>query len=131
MQRPFKISSVLFTAFIVFGCSSKPREVTASLPLVSASQSKPAKKEIPSQYWNTLADAKSNSLSHDKYQISLSELYISALGQSCRTLSFSGKEQKTIKRIACEISYVDSNKQQQIGWFLEPQIIESSSYVEL
>lgn len=115
----------------VAGCTSKPREVEASVPLVSLSQEKPNKKEIPTQYWSLLADTKQAFLEHEKYQIQLSALYISALGLPCRELQLIDKENNEEKRIACEISFINKDKKQDKAWFLEEQIIESSSYVEL
>ncbi|GAW97791.1 MULTISPECIES: hypothetical protein [Colwellia] len=108
-----------------------PREVTASVPLVYPSQGKPNKQEIPSQYWSVLSDPQKSHLPHDKYQIQMASLYISALGLVCRELIIVDKENKLEKRITCENDFIDENKQQNKAWFLEKQIIESSSYVEL
>lgn len=113
------------------GCTSKPREVTASIPLVSTSQEKPNKKEIPSQYWAFLSDSKQTGFAHDKYQVQLAELYTSALGLTCRQLTLIDKENNEERRTACEISFVNQNNQQDKAWFLEKQIIESRNYVEL
>jgi hypothetical protein len=113
------------------GCTSKPREVTASIPLVSSSQEKPNKKEIPSQYWDFLSDSKQTSFAHDRYQVQLADLYTSALGLACRELTLVDKENNEEKRTACEILFVNENNQQDKAWFLEKQIIESRVYVEL
>lgn len=131
MQRTIKTSSLILAALVLFGCSNKPREVSASVPLVTASQKKPNKKEIPNQYWELLADSQTTSLSHNKYQIQLSKLYVSALGLPCRILTIDEANKPSVKRTACEESYLDKDNKKQTAWFLEPQIIESSSYVEL
>ena len=113
------------------GCTSKPREVTASIPLVSYSQEKPNKKEIPAQYWSFLSDPQQASFEHEKYHVQLTELYTSALGLTCRELILVDKSKNEEKRTACEISFVNKNDQQDKAWFLEKQIIESRNYVEL
>jgi hypothetical protein len=128
MRITFIIPFFLFT---VAGCTSKPREVTASIPLVSASQEKPNKKEIPSQYWSFLSDLQQAGFAHDKYQVQLSELYTSALGLVCRELTLTDKDRNEARRTACEISFVNQDNQQDKAWFLEKQIIESRIYVEL
>ncbi|WP_022942914.1 hypothetical protein [Psychromonas hadalis] len=122
---------IFLSALIISGCSNKPREVTASVPLVSFSQDKPNKKEIPLQYWSRLADPLERQIQHNRYQIQLSELYLSALGLQCRELIFTDKKNKIEKRIACEIPFVNENNKQDKAWFIEKQIIESSGYVEL
>lgn len=113
------------------GCTSKPREVTASIPLVSSSQEKPNKKEIPSKYWAFLSDSKQTSFAHDQYNVKLDELYTSALGLTCRELILVDKKNNEERLIACEVSYINQNNQQESAWFLEKQIIESRIYVEL
>ena len=113
------------------GCTSKPREVTASIPLVSSSQEKPNKKEIPAQYWAFLSDSKQTSFAHFKYQVQLAELYTSALGLTCRELTLVDKKNNEERLTACEVSFVNHNNQQEKAWFLEKQIIESRIYVEL
>ena len=140
-----KVSIITSIVFIV-GCSHKPREVEASLPLVSSTQAKPNKKEIPSQYWSQLADRNATNIAHDKYDITLMALYTSALGLPCRELILidksnnqtnsvsntnNGIHSNEIKRIACEIAFINKNDEQEKAWFLEKQIIESTSYVEL
>jgi len=131
MPKHFIKISITLCVLVITGCSSKPREVTASVPLVSVSQEKPNKKEIPAQYWSVLSDAQQIKLVHEKYQIKLSELYISALGVTCRELTITEKEQQMKRRIACEIPFLDIDNIQDKAWFLEKEIIESSSYVDL
>jgi hypothetical protein len=127
------LTIILFSlcAIALTGCTSKPREVTASIPLVYISQDKPNEKEIPSQYWEFLSDSKKTGFTHDKYQVQLAELYTSALGLPCRELTLTDKNSNEERRIACEISFVNQNNQQDKAWFLEKQIIESHVYVEL
>lgn len=131
MPKLFTKVSIALYVLVITGCASKPREVTASVPLVSVSQEKPDKKEIPAQYWYVLSDAKQIKLVHEKYQIKLSELYTSALGVTCRELTITEKEQQMKRRIACEIPFLNTDNIQDKAWFLEKEIIESSSYVDL
>jgi hypothetical protein len=111
-------------------CASGPRSVSASLPLVTSSMEKPDKKEIPEQYWPILADESQERLQHQQYQITLGNLYPSALGLTCRELVFNDT-QVIKKRIACENHFLNKNNKADKGWFLEKEIIESSHYVEM
>jgi len=131
MRNTQKTIAITLSLLTIVGCTSKPREVSASLPLVSLSQEKPNKKEIPSQYWAYLSDSQSTSFKHDKYQVQLSSLYTSALGQVCRELTLIDKESNEQRRTACEASFVSKDNQADKAWFLEKQIIESRVYVEL
>lgn len=117
--------------FVLSACTHKPREVTASIPLVSSNEAKPTKKEIPAQFKADLLEPSTTTLNHEKYNINLSELYISAMGYPCRELViFEGKAEPK-RRVACEIPYKDENNKLVKSWFLEKAIIESSSYVDL
>lgn len=131
MPNIFTLFSVILFMLTLSGCTSMPREVTASVPLVSYSQGKPNKQEIPSQYWSVLSDPQQTHLQHEKYQIQLVNLYVSALDLVCRELILVDKKNKLEKRVACESSFINEYNKQNKAWFLEKQIIESSSYVEL
>jgi hypothetical protein len=122
---------IILCFVIISGCTSKPREVNASIPLVSSSQEKPNKNEIPAQYWSFLSDSEQTGFVHDKYQVQLTELYTSALGQVCRELTLVDKDSNEERRTACEISFVNKDNQKDKAWFMEKQIIESRVYVEL
>ncbi|PKF62542.1 hypothetical protein CW745_03705 [Psychromonas sp. psych-6C06] len=124
------INAVIFVLLLA-GCTSKPREVSASIPLVSASQTKPTEKEIPSQYWSLLSNPQQSSLEHEKYKIELEALYISALGTPCRELKITDETENVEKRVACEIPFINANNEADKAWFMEKQIIESSAYIEL
>lgn len=131
MRNLIKKSSIVLCVILLAGCTSKPREVVASLPLVSASQQKPTAEQIPEKYWVQLANTNTTNIIHEKYQITVSPLYISALGLPCRELSITNTDLAESKRIACEVSFMNDKNQQDKAWFLEPQIIESTRYVEL
>lgn len=135
MLKKLIIIPAVICAISLSGCTSKPREVTASIPLVNSSQEKPNKQEVPSQYWSFLSDPSETNVEHEKYIIKLAERYTSALGQTCRELIIVEKDQMItptpVRRTACEITYKTHDDQAQKAWFIEKQIIESSLYVEL
>ena len=131
MLKIYKNILVIFFFVLVGACTNSPRNVTASIPLVSISQDKPNKKEIPSQYWTFLSNSKQTSFAHDKYQVQLTALYTSALGQVCRELILVDNKRNEERRTACEVPFVNENNQQVKAWFLEKEIIESRVYVEL
>lgn len=134
MHKPKNLFPTLFIAsalLSVSGCTSKPREVSASIALVTYSTEKPDEKVVPEQYWSKLAEPSLRTFAHPEYQIQMSALYISALGERCRELEIVDKRNRMQKRIACELHFIDQNKKQDKAWFLEKEIIESASYVEL
>ena len=135
MLKKFIIIPIALCVMTLSACTSKPREVTASIPLVTSSQEKPNKQEVPVRYWSPLSDPAETSVEHNKYDIQLSKIYISALGHICRELSIVDKSKASTqdleRRIACEISYKTEGNQAENAWFLEKQIIESRVYVEL
>lgn len=127
----FRSASIIFILLQLSACTSGPRQVNASLPLVTSSLEQPDKEMIPNQYWSILSDDSQSRLTHDQYQISLGEIYISALGRSCRELVIKDKNNEIKKRIACENHFLNKKNQENKAWFLEKVIIESSSFVEL
>lgn len=137
MLNKLILSSMGLAVLTLSGCTSKPRDVVASVPLVSLSQEKPDKQEIPLKYWNALSDPMRSHVGHDKYTIELNALYISALGQTCRELLITESNEddiaktKSVRRTACETTFMNKDKTVEKAWFLEQQIIESRLYVEL
>jgi len=123
--------AVVISTLIIVGCSNKPREVNASLPLVEPTTKTVTGKAIPEKYWSKLSAGSASTLKHDKYQITLSSLYISALGNKCRELTLVDQNKVEMKRVACQLSLINANNEPYKAWFLEKQIIETSSYVEL
>jgi len=131
-KQVMKKTALICALLTLSGCASGPREVSASLPLVSSSMEMPNKKRVPKQYWPMLEDESQSQLTHQQYQISLGELYFSALGLTCRELLFKDKSNKQIKkRVSCENHFINENNQADKGWFLEKEIIESSHSVEM
>jgi len=131
-KQALKRTTLICALLTLSGCASGPREVTASLPLVSSSTEMPNKKMVPKQYWPVLADESQSQLTHQQYQITLGDLYLSALGLTCRELLFKDSSNKQIKkRVSCENHFINENNQADKGWFLEKEIIESSHSVEM
>lgn len=116
---------------VLSACTSKPREVYASIPLVTNNEAKPDKKEIPAPFSLKLTNPSTTQLTHGKYSVNVSPLYISALGYPCRKLIFSVQTAEPKRRIACEIPYKDSTNKLVKSWFLENAIIESSNNIDL
>ncbi|MEJ6123833.1 hypothetical protein MT390_18515 [Vibrio sp. 2-Bac 85] len=116
---------------VLSACTSKPREVYASIPLVTNNEAKPSTKEIPEAFSTKLSNPSIEQLTHGKYAVKLSPLYISALGYPCRKLIFSEQTGEPKRRVACEISYKDSANKLVKSWFLENAIIESSNNIDL
>ncbi|AGH81028.1 hypothetical protein PCNPT3_05430 [Psychromonas sp. CNPT3] len=127
----FKKTMLLCVLLTLSACTSGPRIVRASLPLVSASIIPPYKQEIPEKYWVILSDSRQSNVLLESQKVALNDIYISALGQSCRTLIFESKNKMTKKRIACENSFFDKKNKEKKGWFLEKMIVDSTRYVEL
>tara|TARA_R110001583_G_scaffold17482_1_gene70632 strand:+ start:3623 stop:4018 length:396 start_codon:yes stop_codon:yes gene_type:complete len=131
MQSAIRNTSIIVCLAFIAGCSNKPREVNASIPLVTFSQEKPNKELVPARYWQALSDNSQLVLPHNEYHIQLSELYTSALGQKCRELIMTDKVQIMKRRIVCEISFLNAQKTQEKAWFLENEIIESTRHFAL
>ncbi|PMH45939.1 hypothetical protein BCU68_09085 [Vibrio sp. 10N.286.49.B3] len=141
MQPRFYMTLVF--AFLV-GCSSQPRQVEASLPLVQPS-TQPLGIQVPQQYSQDLEDGRKVDLIHPEYRIQMGPLYTSSLGHTCRELTFAkvnavsmtahGSEQGPSIRVACTNQQLTtipaSDELLERAWFLVPNIIQSSSSVQL
>ena len=126
-----KKTALLSTFLVITACSSGPRNVSASLALVTPSMDKPNKAMLPLQYWPLLEDASQSELPHQRYKIKLNPLYISALGGACRELIFEDSNKAVSKRIACENYFLDKNEKMDKGWFLENEIVDTNYSVEM
>ena len=128
------IAKVIMTScfIILSGCANQPRKIIPSLPLVAEySNTMPTKKVVPTRYWDALNNANVSQLKHSKYNILLSNLYISALGDKCRELDIVGGNNVMQKRVACELHFNNENGKQDKAWFLEPELSASTSPIEL
>ena len=111
-------------------CTSRPREVYASIPLVSTNEAKPEQTVLPANFSTTLSNPSSTQLTHGKYNVAVMPTYVSALGYPCRKLIFSASGVQPKNRIACEITYKEDDKLVK-SWFLENAIIESDDNLDL
>ncbi len=123
----FRILLVLSCAFLLSACSSKPRTVTASTPLVAESTQALSGTKIPENYWPQLNQAYTSELTHSEYQISLKPPYVSALGNECRELLITGNDQSQA-RIACEYTNTASGQPE---WRLMPMLESNTSNISL
>ncbi len=117
-----KIKSVLIvlTALLVTGCSNQPRQVKASLPMVSTN-SNLLGDVVPSDYNDSLSDPEQYTITHDDEQIDLGPLYISALGYNCRELTIHPDKPSRFTRIVC--SEIDDGEDDNTSdWYLTPDI---------
>lgn len=119
--------SMLVSGFLV-GCSSQPRQVEASLPLVKQ-QIIPIGKKLPAKYRQQLEDHSTKWLIHKDYDIEMGAFYTSSLGNDCRKLNVRTIEKVTVQRIAC------AEKSQYEGqvraWYLVPDIVQSATSIQL
>lgn len=135
MERMRVVISAL-SVLLLSACSSQPRQVQASLPLVSE-QFAPIGSPISSQYWSSLNIENTTSIPHPQYSILAQPSYTSALGITCRTLSITPLAELNsvsttpITRTACQQMTQDENGKLIPGWFLVKDIVENSSAVEI
>ena len=120
------ITAVLFTLFLS-ACSSKPREVSAQVPLVNPNQQNVEGELIPEKYWLILSNPSSLYLQHSEATVYLGEFYTSALGNRCRTMDVVKGEKKTVY-IACLLKNQQNNDTQ---WYITKNIVENASFLKL
>ncbi|MDN2664404.1 hypothetical protein [Psychromonas sp. 14N.309.X.WAT.B.A12] len=111
-------------------CTSKPREVYATIPLVTASDVKPNKQALPPTFVSALNNPASTALTYKQYSITIAPTYVSALSYSCRQMIFNESNQASKTRIACEIPYKENDKLMK-SWFLEHAITEADNNIDL
>ncbi|TKF67363.1 hypothetical protein FCV55_16240 [Vibrio sp. F13] len=129
-SKKLPVSIVLFGCLSVAGCSSKPREVSASIPLVKPTTT-PIGELIPERYWSELGDPSSTHLTHSDYFIKLSAPYTSGLGNTCRSLDIENVNKDKTNRIACSQSNIGVNGEFILTWFLTPDIVEAATAVKI
>ncbi|WP_182028190.1 hypothetical protein [Vibrio sp. B1FLJ16] len=117
----------LCLSFLLSACSSKPRLVTASTPLVAASAQSLSGTKIPENYWSQLEQTYSSVLAHPQYKIVLKPSYVSALGNECRELLITGQHHSNV-RVACV--YIDAVSEQR-EWYLMPTLDYKTSDISL
>lgn len=116
-----KTLSLVTLVTTLSACSSAPRHVQASTPLVTHQASVTSGDAIPAQYWPVLNDTNQSSFTVSSYQIHLSPIYTSALTQRCREFLITSTDSvQQTKRIACQA-------QEDAAWYLTPSIQPSNT----
>lgn len=123
----FRNLLLLCLTIVLSACSSKPRLVTASTPLVLESGQSLSGTEIAKNYWPQLDQSYTSVLTHPQYKIVLKPPYVSALGNECRELLITGQYQSNV-RIACV--YTDTVSEQR-EWRLMPALDSNTSNISL
>ncbi|MEZ9657998.1 MULTISPECIES: hypothetical protein [unclassified Vibrio] len=121
---------VVLSSLLLFGCASKPREVTASLPLVEAAEVQLGE-SIPQQYWSELNNPNQTSLTHNDYNIRLSSPYSSGLGYQCRVLEVETISEGKRNRIACASISKNADGSETKSWYLAPSIVEAATVIKI
>lgn len=118
---------ILGLTLILSACSSKPRLVTASTPLVMESTQSISGTKIPKNYWFQLDQPFTSELNHPEYKIVLKPPYVSAMGNECRELLITGHYQSSV-RVACSHTNTLSEQHE---WYLMPALDSTSSNISL
>lgn len=113
MTKHFRNASLTLLFLGLVGCSNSPRSVDASIPLVDSSTFV-SDEPVQTTYWKILNNPQKNQFIHHDYLITLTPPYFSALGTTCRRLTFYINNNMTGSRIACANSPNSSQSQ----WFL-------------
>ncbi|WP_394242622.1 hypothetical protein [Vibrio astriarenae] len=128
---------LLLSSSVLLGCTSQPRQVDASLPLVNLNQA-PVGEAIDTKYWSQLDSDMYTSLSHSEFDIQIEPAYLSALGLTCRVLTIQNLTPQTysldadtpIKRVACKQARQNQGGVE-YGWYLINNTVETSTVVEI
>ncbi|MGR5340803.1 hypothetical protein ACPV50_12845 [Vibrio astriarenae] len=128
---------LLLSSSVLLGCTSQPRQVDASLPLVNLNQT-PVGEVIDTKYWSQLDSDMYTSLSHSEFDIQLTPSYLSALGLTCRVLTVQNlnslnrapEAETSVKRVACKQAHQENGKITH-GWYLINDTVETSTAVEI
>lgn len=125
MKRFFPILSI---GLMLAGCSNAPRQVEASIPLVSSQELKVGTL-IPSKYSDLLDSSNTTYLPNDDYQVVVDKPFTSSLGYECRPLQITDSAGNIQKRIACASEEQTQNLSR--DWYLIPNIVHSPISIEL
>jgi len=121
---------LVLSSLLLFGCASKPREVTASIPLVEVLEVQLGE-SIPQHYWTELNDPSQTSLTHNDYRIRLTPPYSSGLGYQCRVLEVETTTEGKRNRIACASISKNTDGVEVKSWFLTPNIVEAATAIKI
>ncbi len=122
-----KLFIVVVFTLLLSACTSKPRKVSAQVPLVEPNRQSIEGELIPKKYWPILSNPSSQYLLHSDNTIYLGALYLSALGNQCRTMDVLKGERKS-SYIACLIKDQQNNDDQ---WYIANNIIEDATFLKL
>lgn len=120
----FVVLLVLFTS----GCARNVRIVKAEVPLVEEVVA-PVGEKVPAIHIDSLESDSATQLYHSDYKIKLGMAYLSALGRECRVLSISQNDETKVQRVAC--AYSKLYEKQTRAWYLVPNIVQSTSSIQL
>lgn len=123
-----KLAVLLLGLGALSGCSSQPRQVEATIPLVDASNAAVGTK-LPTQFRNQLEDSQLKALRHKEYTIHVGAFYTSSLGQDCRGLTIYTLEGEKNQRVAC--TEPKQYPEQVRAWYLVPNIVQSATSIQL
>lgn len=120
--------STVLLLLLLAGCSSQPRQVSANLPLVQP-YIQPIGAKVPALYRQDLENPLNQQISHPHYQIKMGPFYTSSLGNECRELTILNAHNEKFIRVACaEAKQYDGQIR---AWYLVPNIVQSSSSIQL
>ncbi|MBF9001197.1 hypothetical protein [Vibrio nitrifigilis] len=98
------VLSIFLSCLFLSGCSSPPRHIEATVPLVESSYSDVDSlgQELPLIFWKHFSVAGTARISEVNYNVFATKSYISALGLLCRNLTIKNINSSThTQRIAC------------------------------
>ena len=113
---------------LLSGCSSAPRQVNATVPLVPVVV-QPVGQVVEQKYYALLNDSLTTKLPHSDYSIQVGPYFLSSLGKQCRSLNIHDNDGNKQQRVVCLESGVDNANSS--SWYLVPNIVQSSSSMEL
>lgn len=125
--KPMSLGAI--AVLLLSACSSQPRQVQATIPLVppKAIVGSP----IAQQYWDALALPSTKVIERQEQDIQVSEMFTSALGLTCRKLTVFSDTQPPSERVACSQPIVDEQGQEHEQWILTKPIVHSATAVEI
>ncbi len=129
LKKYLKNFSLAFSyAVVLSGCANQPREVKANINLVPVVKESTPDNLISEQYWSRLSNPIEMELNHPYLNIELGPLYISALGQQCRSLLILTPPMNNV-RVACAIGTQSATSPQQ--WYLNNTVVQDTSELTL
>jgi hypothetical protein len=125
--KPMSLGAI--AVLFLSACSSQPRQVQATIPLVPPKAI--SGQEIGQQHWQALESNETSLIDHQGQRILVGEKFTSALGLTCRKLTVTEDNQPPSERIACAQMTTDEQGQSVSQWFLTKQIVHSATAVEI